>query len=83
MKKNKPIIISDPFPRKLDLLFSKKNMKFINRTNREIHIYYDPLKHTSNQLSFKYVNAQLLLHHCKLMGKVSPKPENTQKKNQI
>lgn len=58
-------------------VIDKIKMKFINRTNREIYIYYDPLKHTSNQKCSIYVNAQLLLHHCKLMGKVSPaKPDN-------
>ena len=57
-------------------VIDKIKMKFINRTNREIYIYYDPLKHTSNQKCSIYVNAQLLLHHCKLMGKVSSKPDN-------
>ena len=30
MKKNKPIILVDPFPRTMDILFSKENLKFLN-----------------------------------------------------
>ncbi len=29
MTKNKPIIITDPFPRTMDILFSRKNLKFL------------------------------------------------------
>ena len=29
MTKNKPIIITDPFPRTMDILFSKENLKFL------------------------------------------------------
>tara|TARA_B110000196_G_C21078350_1_gene631139 strand:- start:170 stop:379 length:210 start_codon:yes stop_codon:yes gene_type:complete len=31
MKKNKPIILVDPFPRSMDLLFSKKNLEYLNK----------------------------------------------------
>ena len=30
MKKNKPIILVDPFPRTMDILFSKENLKYLN-----------------------------------------------------
>ena len=30
MKKNKPIILIDPFPRTMDILFSKENFKYLN-----------------------------------------------------
>ena len=29
MTKNKPIIITDPFPRTMDILFSRKNLKYL------------------------------------------------------
>ena len=30
MKKNKPIILIDPFPRTMEILFSKENLKYLN-----------------------------------------------------
>ena len=30
MKKNKPVILIDPFPRTMDILFSKENLKYLN-----------------------------------------------------
>ena len=30
MKKDKPIILVDPFPRTMDILFSKENLKYLN-----------------------------------------------------
>ena len=31
MTRNKPIIITDPYPRTMDILFSKDNLKFLNK----------------------------------------------------
>ena len=29
MKKNKPIILIDPFPRTMEILFSRENLKYL------------------------------------------------------
>ncbi len=31
MKKNKPAILLDPYPRTMDILFSKENLKFLKK----------------------------------------------------
>jgi len=31
MTKNKPIIITDPYPRTMDILFSKENLKYLKK----------------------------------------------------
>mgnify|MGYP000175249945 CR=1 FL=1 len=38
MSQNKPIILLDPYPRTMDLLFSKENLKYLNNSLQKIRI---------------------------------------------
>ena len=39
MKKNKPIILVDPFPRTMDILFSKENLKYLNNNFKNYMLF--------------------------------------------
>ena len=57
MKKNKPIILVDPFPRTMDILFSKENLKYLNNNFKLLNA---PKKNKINFYKKKLPNAKYI-----------------------
>ena len=56
MNKNKPIILLDPYPRTMDLLFSKENLNYLKK---KFKLITAPNKNKNNFYSYEFTDTGL------------------------